>query len=224
MVSRVEHQGCANSGVELLAAQIDAAVNAGNSGGPVLASGRVVGVAYQGLGGLLSLPEGRSGLLVTALVPGSDAARVLRPRDVITSIDGKAIENDKNVEFRPQERTGYRLLCDPLTKNLLSSLGWRDAPPELLAAAYRNGDAQEPVRELVVLQRVLADEVNRGYDNLEPEIVKTIDGVRPRDLARALELAEGGTAPYLSAELEPGRLVVLERTAVRRRQENILKT
>ena len=51
------------------------------------------------------------------------------------------------------------------------------------------------MRELVVLQRVLADEVNRGYGNLEPEIVKTIDGVRPRDLARALELAEGGTAP-----------------------------
>ena len=128
-------------------------------------------------------------------MPGSDAARVLRPRDVITSIDGKAIGNDKNIEFRPRERTSYRLLCDPLTKNLLSSLGWRDAPPELLAAAYRNGDAQEPVRELVVLQRVLADEVNRGYDNLEPEIVKTIDGVRPRDLARALELAEGGAAP-----------------------------
>jgi len=166
-------------------------------------------------------------LLVTALVPGSDAARVLRPRDVITSIDGKAIGNDKNTEFQPRERTSYRLLCDlfaPLTKNLLSSLGWRDAPPELLAAAYRNGDAQEPVRELVVLQRVLADEVNRGYDNLEPEIVKTIDGVRPRDLARALELAEGGTAPYLSVELESGRLVVLERTAVRRRQQNILKT
>ena len=118
---------------------------------------------------LLFLTEGRSGLLVTALVPGSDAARVLRPRDVITSIDGKAIGNDKNIEFRPRERTSYRLLCDPLTKNLLSSLGWRDAPPELLAAAYRNGDAQEPVRELVVLQRILADEVNRGYDNLEPE-------------------------------------------------------
>ena len=90
----------------------------------------------------------------------------------------------------------------PPSRRTCSAPCWRDAPPELLAAAYRNGDAQEPVRELVVLQRVLADEVNRGYDNLEPEIVKTIDGVRPRDLARALELAEGGTAPYLSVELE----------------------
>ena len=55
MVSRVEHQGGAHSGVDLLAAQIDAAVNAGNSGGSVLASGRVVGVAYQGLGGSQSI-------------------------------------------------------------------------------------------------------------------------------------------------------------------------
>ena len=50
VVSRVEHQGGAHSGVELLAAQIDAAVNAGNSGEPVLASGRVVGI--PGLGRL----------------------------------------------------------------------------------------------------------------------------------------------------------------------------
>jgi hypothetical protein len=325
VVSRVEHQGGAHSWVELLAAQIDAAVNAGNSGGPVLASGRVVGVAYQGLGGadgisymiptpvvrqflrdvderrlagvpscgifgadklesqalrdLLALPAGRSGLLVRTLVPGSDAARVLRPRDVVMSIDGKPIGNDMNVEFRSRERTSYRLLCDlkqvgetvqlevwrdgqpfatslgldvpyglvhdrvpwvleqppryfiygglvfaPLTKNLIGALGWRDAPAEMMAVAFRSGDIQEPGRELVVLQRVLADEINRGYDDLRPDMVEAIDGVRPRDLSHALELVEGGSAPYLSVELESGRLVVLERAAVRRRQQEILKT
>lgn len=49
VVSRIEHQYYAHSLIQLLAAQIDAAVNAGNSGGPALAGGRVVGVVMQSL-------------------------------------------------------------------------------------------------------------------------------------------------------------------------------
>jgi len=48
VVSRIEHQTYAHSHLALLAGQIDSAVNAGNSGGPVLGNGRVVGVAMQG--------------------------------------------------------------------------------------------------------------------------------------------------------------------------------
>ncbi len=48
VVSRIEHQTYAHSHLNLLAGQIDSAVNAGNSGGPVLGNGRVVGVAMQG--------------------------------------------------------------------------------------------------------------------------------------------------------------------------------
>jgi S1-C subfamily serine protease len=50
VVSRVELQEYAQSGMHLLAIQIDAAINAGNSGGPVVdADGKVVGVAFQSL-------------------------------------------------------------------------------------------------------------------------------------------------------------------------------
>jgi len=49
VVSRVEHHSYAHSSSFLLAGQIDAAINAGNSGGPVIVDGRIVGVVMQAL-------------------------------------------------------------------------------------------------------------------------------------------------------------------------------
>jgi S1-C subfamily serine protease len=49
VVSRIEVGAYAHSQRPLLAVQIDAAVNAGNSGGPVFAGDRLIGVAFQSL-------------------------------------------------------------------------------------------------------------------------------------------------------------------------------
>ncbi len=50
VVSRIEHTSYAYSGSFLLSCQIDASVNSGNSGGPVVLDNKVVGVAFQGMG------------------------------------------------------------------------------------------------------------------------------------------------------------------------------
>lgn len=47
VVSRVEHHIYAHSGEMFLAVQVDAAVNPGNSGGPALSEGKIVGVVMQ---------------------------------------------------------------------------------------------------------------------------------------------------------------------------------
>lgn len=49
VLSRVEHQSYAHADSFLLAGQIDAAVNPGNSGGPVIAHQKIVGIVMQGM-------------------------------------------------------------------------------------------------------------------------------------------------------------------------------
>mmetsp|Transcript_65717 Transcript_65717/g.155225 ORF Transcript_65717/g.155225 Transcript_65717/m.155225 type:complete len:319 (+) Transcript_65717:1-957(+) len=51
VVSRVELQRYSHAGTQLLAVQIDAAINSGNSGGPAIMDNEVVGVAFQNLDG-----------------------------------------------------------------------------------------------------------------------------------------------------------------------------
>ncbi|MBU1566235.1 MAG: trypsin-like peptidase domain-containing protein [Proteobacteria bacterium] len=49
VVSRIEHISYAYSGAFLLACQIDAPINSGNSGGPVIYENQVAGIAFQGM-------------------------------------------------------------------------------------------------------------------------------------------------------------------------------
>lgn len=50
IVSRVEHQVYSHAGTTLLAAEIDAAINGGHSGGPVIVDGAIVGIIMQASG------------------------------------------------------------------------------------------------------------------------------------------------------------------------------
>jgi S1-C subfamily serine protease len=52
VVSRIEHSTYSHSGAFLLTCQIDAAINVGNSGGPVVKDNRLVGVAFQAAGAM----------------------------------------------------------------------------------------------------------------------------------------------------------------------------
>lgn len=61
IVSRIEVRDYCMSGLDMLQVQVDAAINSGNSGGPVFSDNKVVGVAFQGydkqgLGYMIPIP------------------------------------------------------------------------------------------------------------------------------------------------------------------------
>lgn len=77
IVSRIEMAFYAESGTYLLTAQIDAVVNCGNSGGPVMHNGKVIGVAFQGAG------QSKG---ISSIIPASVLLHMLSGREFATNV------------------------------------------------------------------------------------------------------------------------------------------
>ncbi len=323
VVSRVEHHKYTHSGARLLTCQIDAAINPGASGGPVIKGDKLVGVAFQGMSGenigymvptpiityfleditdgtydgppglgiswqrmenpdlrlKYGMSEDQTGVLVNKIYPGSPAAGILKSEDIILSIDEKNVENDGTVEFRKGERTffGYLLqgkfindnasfeilrgkdnlgvvivlskpmgfgrlvpyeqydiaptyyivgglVFTPLTVDYLKT--WKkwyvNAPADLLNYYYY-GEPTDDQREIVVLVKVLADEINVGYHHWENRVISYVNDKRistMMDLVRAFEEHKGRYHTVLD---ERGYQIVLDRGKVAQRSQGILQ-
>ncbi|KAJ0267097.1 putative Do-like 15 protein [Hirschfeldia incana] len=97
VVSRIESREYAKSSIKLLVIQTDAAINSGDSGGPVVMGKKVVGV------------------LINEVYPLSGAHGILKKEDVILAIDGVSIGNNGTIPFREEEPVDFDYLF-PLKK------------------------------------------------------------------------------------------------------------
>ncbi len=75
VVSRIEVQRYSHSQRHLLAATVDAAINAGNSGGPVFGDGKVVGIAFQKLTGADNIGEMVPPPIIRAFLDGVESGK-----------------------------------------------------------------------------------------------------------------------------------------------------
>ncbi len=324
VVSRIEHQTYTHSNAYLLSCQIDAAINPGSSGGPVIKDDKIVGVAFQAglgenIGYMVPVPvinhfledikdgiydgtpglgiswqemenpdirarflmgENETGVLVNKIYPNSPATGILKSEDVILSVDGKNVENDGTIEFRKGERTffGYSvqrkyindtvefeilrenrimkteirlsrplnswrlvphelydiapqyyilggLVFESLTVNFLKEWGanWYNAAPRNLVDYYYYGEPTADRREVVVLVKVLADEINVGYYDRIYSVISYVNGERistMRDLVRAFEEHQG---KYHIIVDQAGYKTVLEKSKVDKHSQRILE-
>ena len=320
VLSRIEMTPYSQSQTVLLAGQIDAAINSGNSGGPVVRGEKLVGVAFQSLeegeniGYIIPVPvvrhflqdmangvfDGfphlgvtvqslespvhrcalgisyRHGVLITSVAFGSSAWSRLARRDVLLEVDGVPVAADGTVKFRKNAQLDYRyvvterhvgdtisvkvwtegkrhdveiplgppaylvsedrydvkpsyylfggLLFVPLTRDYLKTWGsqwWQDAPHSLLHH-YEYGVRSPEQHEVVILQKVLADTVNRGYHHAESLEVVKVQGKPLRNLKDLVRIVEGTRGEFVTFETAQGAELVLNRAEARARRDAIL--
>jgi len=105
VVSRIEVQRYSHSQRHLLAVTVDAAINAGNSGGPVFGDGKVVGIAFQKLTGVDNIGEMVPPPIIRAFLDGVTNHK--RPEIPALGITTQNLENPllrKQLKLGPTER------------------------------------------------------------------------------------------------------------------------
>ena len=105
VVSRIEVQRYSHSQRHLLAVTVDAAINAGNSGGPVFGDGKVVGIAFQKLTGVDNIGEMVPPPLIRAFLDGVTSGK--RPEIPALGITTQNLENPllrRQLGLNPSER------------------------------------------------------------------------------------------------------------------------
>jgi hypothetical protein len=112
------------------------------------------------------------------------------------------------------------LVFQPLSADYFNY--FEDPPPHLVSVAWNHGVTKER-REVILMQRVLPDQVNRGYQSWEDEVVRLVNGVAPRDMTHLAEIIDRAQGRWLRVLMQDGHLITLDRAAARAAGERILE-
>jgi len=116
------------------------------------------------------------------------------------------------------------LVFEPLTLNLLKLWGadwYSDAPPNLVN--YARKEKTQDRSEVIVLVRVLADEVNIGYHDHVYKVITEVNGQTIGSLGNLVEAFDSNTEVYHVIITESGETIVLDRAKAEQNAPLILK-
>jgi hypothetical protein len=118
------------------------------------------------------------------------------------------------------------LIFAPLTKNYLLEWGsqWFFSAPTKLLNYYQNGVRTADRQELILLTKVLADEINLGYHDTDNVIIEKVNGVKISSMKHLVELFEKNTGLYHTIEDDTGKKIILRKDKVDKYSSRILQT
>jgi len=152
-------------------------------------------------------------------------------RTVILTLD----KNSENGRLVPMERYDVRpsyyvyggLVFCPLTLNYLLSWGddWPEDAPYKLLTYLVDGKLTREGEEVVIITKILADDINSSYDGMVNRRITEVNGkkiINLRDLIRTVEA--DGADPYVVFKTEDNETIALERQKAEGAHDAILAT
>lgn len=140
--------------------------------------------------------------------------------------DDQLVPNEQ-YDILPTYYIAGGIVFSPLTRNLLQAWGpnWYNAAPNNLTAILNDNFPEVDGEQVIVALKVLAADINQGYDQINNWVVTRVDGKRVytmKELIAAVENPEGGE--FVSFSNEAGEEVVLDRAKAIGSRDEILQT
>ncbi len=138
-----------------------------------------------------------------------------------------ALVPNEQYDAMPSYYIAGGIVFSPLTRNLLQAWGpnWFNSAPNHLTAILGANYPEVDGEQVIVVLKVLAADVNQGYDQVSNWVLHTVDGKRVytmRELIAAVEDPAGGE--FVTFAGESGHTVVLDRARALASRDDILKT
>lgn len=116
------------------------------------------------------------------------------------------------------------LVFQPLTKNYMQEWGgqWFLTAPAKLMNFYINGIRSENRKEVVLLSKVLADEINQGYHNMSNLVIERVNGRNISEMKDLVSAFEENKGLFHIIEDDSGQKIIISRDKVNQFSPRIL--
>ena len=126
-------------------------------------------------------------------------------------IDFERLVPNMRYDVPPTYYIAGGMVFEPLTLNYLVEFGsdWSlNAPAELLDY-YMNGEPDRHRRQIIIMVKVLADEINTGYHDSENVVIASVNGRRISDMHDLVQAFEDNKGQYHEIEDIRGFKIVI---------------